>query len=109
MRMTSAFLRKLSLNAEKNWHQKSGAKRRESMRCVAIVDCSGGSCRGGDDRRSPRHVAAEPSGRTARIGLAVDDAARVREDAVGGHRVPFGARLHGAAIERRIGRLKDVE
>src|SRR6266446_3097244 len=74
MRMTSAFLRKLSLNAEKNWHQKSGAKRREVMRCVAIVDCSGGWCRGADDRGSPRHVAAEPSARTARIDLAVDDA-----------------------------------
>ncbi len=28
IRKTSAFLRKLSLNAEKNWHQNSGAKRR---------------------------------------------------------------------------------
>src|SRR5262245_30096844 len=27
-RNTSAFLRKLSLNAEKNWHQNKGAKRR---------------------------------------------------------------------------------
>src|SRR5437868_7774996 len=29
IRNTSAFLRKLSLNAEKNWHQNSGAKRRD--------------------------------------------------------------------------------
>ena len=29
IRMISAFLRKLSLKAAKNWHQKSGAKRRE--------------------------------------------------------------------------------
>src|SRR5436190_20951966 len=27
---TSAFFRKLSLKAEKNWHQNSGAKRREA-------------------------------------------------------------------------------
>src|SRR5882672_12365689 len=27
---TSAFFRRLSLKAEKNWHQKSGAKRREA-------------------------------------------------------------------------------
>src|SRR5438128_11445940 len=27
---TSAFFRRLSLNAEKNWHQNSGAKRREA-------------------------------------------------------------------------------
>ena len=32
MRKTSAFLRKLSLNAEKNWHQNSGAKRRVMSR-----------------------------------------------------------------------------
>src|ERR1051325_2075899 len=32
IRKTSAFFRKLSLNAEKNWHQNSGAKRRESRR-----------------------------------------------------------------------------
>ena len=32
IRNTSAFLRKLSLNAEKNWHQNSGAKRRDSSR-----------------------------------------------------------------------------
>src|SRR5712691_8008611 len=32
MRNTSAFFRKLSLNAEKNWHQNSGAKRRDSKR-----------------------------------------------------------------------------
>src|SRR5439155_8023975 len=36
MRKTSAFLRKLSPNAEKNWHQNSGAKRRDSIRGVAI-------------------------------------------------------------------------
>src|SRR3977135_2055282 len=32
IRKTSAFLRKLSLNAEKNWHQNSGAKRRVSSK-----------------------------------------------------------------------------
>src|SRR5438309_1164896 len=37
MRMTSAFLRKLSLNAEKNWHQNSGAKRRVARRFVAMA------------------------------------------------------------------------
>src|ERR1700704_7093579 len=31
-RKTSAFLRKLSLNAEKNWHQNRGAKRRVRSR-----------------------------------------------------------------------------
>ena len=30
IRNTRAFLRKLSLNAEKNWHQNSGAKRRDN-------------------------------------------------------------------------------
>ena len=30
IRKTRAFFRKLSLNAEKNWHQNSGAKRRDS-------------------------------------------------------------------------------
>ncbi len=38
MRNTSAVFRKLSLNAAKNWHQNSGAKRLDNM--------SGGS--GGD-------------------------------------------------------------
>src|SRR5215813_9270417 len=37
MRNPSAFLRKLSLNAEKNWHQNSGAKRRDVMRFVDMV------------------------------------------------------------------------
>ena len=42
-RKTSAFLRKLSLNAEKNWHQNSGAKRRvssrdEDMGCIRSID-----------------------------------------------------------------------
>src|SRR5687768_3354806 len=31
IRKTSAFLRKLSLKAEKNWHQNKGAKRRDSI------------------------------------------------------------------------------
>ena len=31
-RKTSAFFRKLSLNAEKNWHQNSGAKRRVNIK-----------------------------------------------------------------------------
>src|SRR5215471_19136161 len=34
MRNPNAFLRKLSLNAEKNWHQNRGAKRRDDMRCI---------------------------------------------------------------------------
>src|SRR5688572_11138978 len=37
IRKTSAFLRKLSLNAEKNWHQNSGAKRRDSNRGLVPV------------------------------------------------------------------------
>ncbi len=32
IRNTRAFFRKLSLNAEKNWHQNSGAKRRDNRR-----------------------------------------------------------------------------
>src|ERR1700743_1538600 len=32
IRKTRAFLRKLSLNAEKNWHQNRGAKRRDNRR-----------------------------------------------------------------------------
>src|SRR3954454_22438782 len=32
IRNTSAFFRKLSLNAEKNWHQNKGAKRRDVIR-----------------------------------------------------------------------------
>src|SRR3954451_13232854 len=32
IRKMSAFFRKLSLKAEKNWHQNRGAKRRDSMR-----------------------------------------------------------------------------
>src|SRR5712671_5419842 len=35
MRKISACLRKLSLNAAKNWHQNSGAKRRVSSRDMA--------------------------------------------------------------------------
>src|SRR5260370_2166267 len=37
IRKTSAFLRKLSLNAEKNWHQNRGAKRRVISKDVDIV------------------------------------------------------------------------
>jgi hypothetical protein len=40
MRNPSAFLRKLSLNAEKNWHQNSGAKRRDVMRCIDMARAS---------------------------------------------------------------------
>src|ERR1043166_8096821 len=40
IRNTSAFLRKLSLNAEKNWHQNSGAKRRDVIRELDIGDSS---------------------------------------------------------------------
>ena len=32
IRKTNAFFRKLSLNAEKNWHQNKGAKRRDIIR-----------------------------------------------------------------------------
>ena len=39
IRNTSAFFRKLSLNAEKNWHQNSGAKRREVIRLENIGGC----------------------------------------------------------------------
>jgi len=37
IKKTSAFLRKLSLKAEKNWHQNSGAKRRDVIRDVDTV------------------------------------------------------------------------
>src|ERR1041384_2110542 len=40
IRKPSAFLRKLSLNAEKNWHQNSGAKRRDVIREFDIGDSS---------------------------------------------------------------------
>src|SRR6516162_1572165 len=36
-RNTSAFLRKLSLNAEKNWHQNKGAKRRVAKSDEAMI------------------------------------------------------------------------
>src|SRR5215472_16652694 len=36
----SAFFRKLSLKAEKNWHQNNGAKRREA-RSDCVIDLSG--------------------------------------------------------------------
>ena len=39
-RKTSAFFRKLSLNAEKNWHQNSGAKRRVNIRESMVSDLS---------------------------------------------------------------------
>jgi hypothetical protein len=42
MRKTSAFYKKLSLKAEKNWHQNSGAKRRDVIRESDIGDsCCG--------------------------------------------------------------------
>jgi hypothetical protein len=37
MRKTSAVLRKLSLNAAKNWHQNNGAKRLDSIRGGGIT------------------------------------------------------------------------
>src|SRR3954469_18381988 len=40
IRKTSAFFRKLSLNAEKNWHQNKGAKRRDVIRLSDIGDSS---------------------------------------------------------------------
>ena len=42
-RTPSAFLRKLSLNAEKNWVQNKGAKRRVSSREEAMAIASGQS------------------------------------------------------------------
>ena len=42
IRKTSAFLTKLSLKAEKNWHQKSGAKRRDVINDVNISGRAGG-------------------------------------------------------------------
>src|SRR5262249_17753321 len=41
IRMVSALLRKLSLKAEKNWHQNSGAKRRVVIRRTAMGFGSG--------------------------------------------------------------------
>src|SRR5882724_4811824 len=43
IRNTSAFSRKLSLNAEKNWHQNKGAKRRDVIRWSDIGDSSRGA------------------------------------------------------------------
>src|SRR5256885_10939496 len=43
IRNTSAFFRKLSLNAEKNWHQNSGAKRRDLIRLSDIGDSPRGA------------------------------------------------------------------
>src|SRR6266550_2768881 len=37
IRNTSAFFKKLSLNAEKNWHQNKGAKRRDVIRWSDMV------------------------------------------------------------------------
>ena len=37
IKKTSAVLRKLSLNAAKNWHQNSGAKRLDSIRGGGIA------------------------------------------------------------------------
>src|SRR5262245_26418608 len=47
IRKTSAFLRKLSLNAEKNWHQNSGAKRRDDrsgLESVCVEAMAGSLC-----------------------------------------------------------------
>src|SRR3954466_13146569 len=44
IRKTRAFFRKLSLNAEKNWHQNSGAKRRDSK--SGLVAAGDGSVMG---------------------------------------------------------------
>src|SRR5262245_29283032 len=43
MSITSAFFRKLSLRAEQNWHQNSGANRRDSIRLLTMA--SPRSCR----------------------------------------------------------------
>src|SRR3954453_6215417 len=37
IRNANAFFRKLSLNAEKNWHQNKGAKRRDVIRLSAML------------------------------------------------------------------------
>src|ERR1041384_3199601 len=57
IRNTSAFFRKLSLNAEKNWHQNSGAKRRDVIRESDI----------GDSSRKPRYSASL----TAELGFSL--------------------------------------
>src|SRR5262249_38627532 len=54
MRNPSAFLRKLSLNAEKNWHQNSGAKRRDVMRFVDMVRAFYWSDGGAEPRRGEK-------------------------------------------------------
>ena len=52
IRKTSAFLRKLSLKALKNWHQNSGAKRLVVIRLEDIaVPRHGGGCQAGGGRR----------------------------------------------------------
>ena len=71
IRNTSAFFRKLSLNAEKNWHQNSGAKRRVSSKdedmAVPVFDRA----------RAARMLTATSSGLpTAAKGLKDDNWAK---------------------------------
>src|SRR4051812_23430052 len=63
IRNTSAFLRKLSLNAEKNWHQNKGAKRRDvisELDIGLIPSRANGS--GYSDCRPGRSAARDDSG-----------------------------------------------
>src|SRR3954465_7922685 len=62
IRKTSAFFRKLSLKAEKNWHQNSGANRREVM---SEWDTAGLSVRGRRETRR-RKLKIVLSGRNRR-------------------------------------------
>ena len=55
IRKTSAFFRKLSLNAEKNWHQNRGAKRRVSSRESIVSALSSAQASHNSHLRVRRH------------------------------------------------------
>src|SRR5215216_4397681 len=72
IRKASAFLRKLSLKAEKNWHQNSGEKRRDISREVDIGRIlnsrAGGSCPGTGQSRG---ILGDPANRATDYSGAV--------------------------------------
>src|SRR5450759_3283629 len=60
IRNTSAVLRKLSLNAAKNWHQNSGAKRLDNIRGGGIAAIIAKFPRGVAPRRQKKWAAQGP-------------------------------------------------
>src|SRR5947209_16097105 len=60
IRKASAFLRKLSLKAEKNWHQNNGEKRRDKSK----VDIGRSSIRGGGRVPGPVNRTGKRSGQS---------------------------------------------